>query len=88
MSEKLSAEKLMSQAPATMEYYLREAVRMIDKQFGEEGYAKAHPELVGSFLVGCATDYQATFIANEFVALNKILSGHLGDLIEELGNRS
>ena len=37
------------------------AVTLIDKEFGE-GYAKAHPELVGDFLKAAATETAGTII--------------------------
>ena len=39
-------------AVSTTGFYLREAIRLIDEEFGE-GYAKAHPELVGAFMQTC-----------------------------------
>lgn len=51
-----SAEELLRQASMTAEVYLIEAVRCIDKQFGE-GYAKKNPALIASFISTSATDF-------------------------------
>jgi hypothetical protein len=51
----LSAQKLMEQAGATVQWYLGDAVRLIDQQF-HDGYAEEHPELVGQFLTACSID--------------------------------
>ena len=40
--------------------YLSEAAAAIDEEFGE-GYAAAHPELVGAFIGACATEDAAKY---------------------------
>jgi hypothetical protein len=52
---------LMEQAPATVNEYLREATAAVDEQFGE-GYAKAHPELVGAFIQAAAGDFHTSLM--------------------------
>lgn len=49
-------------AALTADDYLLAAVEFIDREFGE-GYAKAHPELVGDFMKTQALDSGATVIA-------------------------
>ena len=54
-------ETLMHQASMTADSYLTEAVKRIDTQFGK-GFAKKHPELVGSFIQTAALDYLAAMV--------------------------
>ena len=56
-----SAETLMRQAGYTAEEWLRQAVEAIDNQFGE-GFAKANPALVGSFIQGAGLDQIAMYV--------------------------
>lgn len=51
----LSYRELMDQGPMTADYYLGEAVKRIDAQFGE-GYAKKNPALVAEFMKVSALD--------------------------------
>lgn len=64
MSTELNADKLMRQAPWTVNCYLQGAIREIDKAFGE-GYAKAHPDLVGKFIESAAQDFHTAIISKE-----------------------
>lgn len=75
----ISSEVMMKQAPSTVLRYMDEAVKWIDKAFGE-GYAKNHPELIGSFIQACAVDFQASAIAREI----KNVSGRLQAVAEAL----
>jgi hypothetical protein len=59
-----SSETLLRQAPMTAYEYMRAAVRDIDEVFGA-GYAKAHPELVGQYMLTCAADFGAAVIARD-----------------------
>ena len=56
-----SAETLMRQAGFTAEEWLRQAVTAIDDKFGE-GFAKANPALVGSFIQGAGLDQIAMYM--------------------------
>jgi hypothetical protein len=49
MNEYPTVETLFRQASMTAHTYFHEAIEYIDKAFGE-GYAEAHPELVGAFM--------------------------------------
>ena len=51
MHEQISAnwQNLLEQATGTAEKYFHDAVRTIDKFFGE-GYAQKHPTLIGTFM--------------------------------------
>lgn len=69
-------ETLMRQAPMTIEVYLLEAVKIIDEQFGS-GYAKKNPELVGSFIQACASDFQAGFLGGEIEKLAELIASKL-----------
>lgn len=55
--------KRMHDAADTAGTYLAKAVRMIDEQFGEPGYAKAHPELVAAFMAACSADFAAGMVS-------------------------
>ena len=44
-----SYDTAMRQSPDTINFYLRNAVEMIDDEFGE-GYAKKNPDLVASLV--------------------------------------
>jgi hypothetical protein len=53
---------LFHQAPKTINDYLLEGIKSIDRQFGN-GYAKNHPELLGAFIKACALDFNSSIIA-------------------------
>lgn len=72
---------LMDQASMTAATYFRKAVETIDDQFGE-GYAKAHPELVGAFMRTCTADFSACFTSD---FLDKIATA-LGDISGSLSS--
>ena len=52
------ASLLSRQAGSTACDYMRDAVRAIDGEFGE-GFAKAHPSLVGAYMQTAALDFAA-----------------------------
>ena len=52
----MSDQDLMEQAQATAATYFHRAVRDIDEVFGD-GYAKANPRLIESFMGACAADF-------------------------------
>lgn len=62
------SETLMSQAPGTVAFYMREGVEQIDRLFGD-GYAKAHPELLAAFITASATDMHGAIIAGAIEAV-------------------
>ncbi len=66
-----SAETLMRQAGYTSEEWLRQAVEAIDNQFGE-GFAKANPQLVGSFIQGAGLDQIAMYIKSLTDSLSEL----------------
>jgi hypothetical protein len=53
---------LMRQAPMTAHDWMARAITDIDELFGK-GYAKAHPELVGHYLMTCAIDFGSGVLA-------------------------
>jgi hypothetical protein len=69
-------ETLLRQAPMTAHDYLLKAVSNIDEILGE-GYARAHPELLGAFIQTAALDFGAAVIASaiqdELGAINRTL---------------
>lgn len=76
-----SPEALMRQASMTAHEYLMEARQRIDREFGE-GYAVAHPELVGSFMQAAALDFHASATAQ---ATGKAAE-HLGYALEKIAD--
>ena len=44
--------------------WLRAAIKEIDAQFGEEGYAKRNPQLVAAMVMAGGLTYHATWLAN------------------------
>ena len=64
----------MDQATSTAKNYFLDAIKCIDSKFGD-GYAKSHPELIGSFMNAAAADY-ATWS-------NGTNTAHLVDAITE-----
>ena len=48
-----------------VEDYLANAIHNLDEKFGN-GYAKAHPELVGAYINACAKEQFTPYIANAF----------------------
>lgn len=57
-----SSYRLMLQAPATVGFYLDEAIKRIDATLGD-GTAKKQPALVAAFMQACAADFLAARIA-------------------------
>lgn len=65
-------ETLMHQAAESAADYLVAAVRHIDNELGE-GYAEAHPELIGAFIQAASHDYSANCLAKVIgAALDRI----------------
>ena len=64
MSNRITADHktLMRQAPMTAHEYFHEAIKSIDDRFGD-GYAQAHPELIGAFMQTAARDFQTAITA-------------------------
>ena len=60
----------------TAETYFNQAIEIIDQRFGD-GYAEAHPELLGAFMHTAALDFQACIIAKAI---------HLKDLSMSIRN--
>ena len=58
MPTPVNLDILLKQAPDTAHDYFHRAIASIDKKFNE-GYAKAHPELIGAFMQTAALDYLA-----------------------------
>jgi hypothetical protein len=73
---------LMEQAPMTAFVYLRRAVSDLDGTFGK-GYAKAHPELVGQYMVACSIDYAGSIVARAVEGLESSL-GVIADAIDRV----
>jgi hypothetical protein len=70
-----------------MDDNINDAIETIDRYLGK-GYAKAHPELVGSFIQGCATLRLATTIRGlgEYLRSDHPLQGETFRGIEEALN--
>lgn len=64
MSNLSPATDLMLQARDTATQYFNQAIRIIDETFGE-GYAKAHPELIGDFMKTMAADFHTAVLNQE-----------------------
>ena len=73
------ADLFLRQAPMTTHDYFHEMVRVIDDKFGD-GYAKAHPELVGALVQTCATDFAAMFTHHVLEEIESSLS-RIADVI-------
>ena len=54
-----SYDTLVDQAPETAGRYMREAVRQIDREFGD-GYAAKNPNLVAAFIAASASDFTSS----------------------------
>lgn len=70
----MDAKGLLEQAALSAATWMAKAVRLIDEEFGE-GYARAHPELVGAFINAASRDYAANWVA-----------GYLGDRLDYLAD--
>ena len=55
-------DTLMDQAASTADTYLMRAIESIDSHLGE-GYAKAHPELIGAFMHTANKDFTSAATA-------------------------
>jgi hemoglobin-like flavoprotein len=64
INSRLTANDLMEEAPDTVNFYLRRAIKHIEDNFGE-GYAKEHPELLAGFIQACATELHTAIQAKE-----------------------
>jgi hypothetical protein len=79
------AELLMRQASKTANVYMLDAVEDIDAKFGE-GYAKAHPELVGAYMRAAAADFAATFQHDVIEYVSNAID-RLTDAVEKVEDR-
>lgn len=70
---------LMKQAADTAGSYMARARAAIDESLGE-GYAAAHPELVGAFMQAAAADFQAMWIGQRLEALEEAVRDVVADL--------
>ena len=70
---------LMKQAADTAGSYMARARAAIDESFGE-GYAAAHPEIVGAFMQAAAADFQAMWIGQCLEALEEAVRDVVADL--------
>ena len=70
----LTPTDLMLQARDSAETYFNQSIRIIDSKFGE-GYAKAHPELIGDFMQTVAAEFHTA-----------ILNQKLDDLIAKISD--
>lgn len=61
----LSPTDLMLQARYTAETYFNQSIRIIDSKFGE-GYAEAHPELIGNFMRTVEADFHTAILNQKF----------------------
>ncbi len=87
MLSECSAEHLWRQTEPTVEGYLARAVSMVDAQFGE-GFAKAHPQLVGQIVSAMASDFHTSLTCKTLEQTGFAVSnalGSIGDSLENLG---
>lgn len=77
--DKITADnyQLMMQSPATIELYLKQAVKSIDAVFGK-GFAKDNPQLVGDFIQACATDYGSSIVTRALQEIAERQGMHSG----------
>jgi hypothetical protein len=78
----LTPDGLMRQAPITIEFYLSEAKRIIDKSFGD-GFSKKNPQLVGYFVAASAIDFHTTMYVSSSHDGEKC-SAFIADAIDNL----
>lgn len=84
----LSAAELATQASMTAVEYLTAAIVSIDSKLGE-GYAKAHPDLIGAFMRTSAQDFHTCFTSQILDRLAACQDGQataLENMAEALGN--
>lgn len=70
---------LSKQAPLTVNQYLEEAIRHIDRKFGK-GYARANPALVGAFIQAAAADRRTSVVDHNL----RGLKNHLASVADAL----
>lgn len=68
-----SYDTLLGQASSTIETYLNQAERMLNKQFGD-GFAYHNPNLVGTLVQAMASDFHSATLAKAI--------GELADVID------
>lgn len=72
------------QAMLAARNYMVEAKHKIDRQFGD-GYAAAHPELVGAFMQTAALDLQASVIFRHAEVMRDAVA-NVRHVLEDLGH--
>jgi len=89
MEEKrMNTDELYRQTFLTAEDYFNDAVRKIDKKFGE-GYAKENPELVKGYMQVLAQDFDTALKTKTLEELRETISGinyNLEQIADELRN--
>lgn len=58
-----SPDELLNQASSTATRYFKEAVAVIDNQFGD-GYARAHADLVAAFMRTASIDFATAIFSH------------------------
>jgi hypothetical protein len=58
-------EKLMQQAPSTVEFYLDRVIEMLDQKFGSE-FSSKNPKFVSDCVKACAIDFCTAIICKTF----------------------
>lgn len=71
----------------TVDVYLSEAVKRIDREFGE-GYAAKNPALVGAFIQAASMDFAGSYIAQQILVgianAGDDIARALGDVAENV----
>lgn len=70
-----SYDTAMRQAPDTINFYLRNAVEMIDDEFGE-GYAKKNPDLVASLVKQQFEDFKNCGLTKVLYEIAEAIENH------------
>jgi hypothetical protein len=78
-----NAECLMEQGAITAYTWMRQAVKDIDRMFGD-GYAKEHPELISGYIKAASIDQLSSVIASVMQDTSEELSVVLREIIEKI----
>lgn len=71
----MDLENLSKQGEYSSIDNMRRAIKDVDDTFGP-GYAKEHPELLGSIVLASAIDYCGTVLHNSLETITDIVSEH------------
>ena len=81
----LSASEALVQAAWTAKQFMRQAIDMIDREFGA-GFAKNHPEFISSLIQAQSRDFHTTSMMAATWNIGDAINGALSGVENQLDN--